>query len=166
VAGPGLVRAATAATALLVATTVSTAVTDQQSDLAAGVADALLVALAPPAVVLGIVRELRRNQRISAPVLVGALCLYLLFGMLFAFAWVLLDHVDPPFFADGTAATGSNCMYFSFVTLATVGYGDLTARTPVGHTLAVVEALAGQIYLVTVVSLIISNLGRERKAQP
>jgi len=46
--------------------------------------------------------------------------------------------------------------------LTTVGYGDLTARTDLGHTLAVFEALIGQIYLVTVVSLIVSNLGRAR----
>ena len=41
-----------------------------------------------------------------------------------------------------------------------MGYGDLVARTDVGHTLAVSEALIGQIYLVTVVSLIVSNLRR------
>ena len=56
----------------------------------------------------------------------------------------------------------SQCLYFSFTTLTTVGYGDLTARTDLGHTLAVFEALIGQIYLVTVVSLIVSNLGRAR----
>jgi hypothetical protein len=46
-----------------------------------------------------------------------------------------------------------------------VGYGDLTARGDLGHTLSVFEALIGQIYLVTVVSLIVGNLGR-RGAQP
>jgi hypothetical protein len=51
-------------------------------------------------------------------------------------------------------------VYFSFTTLTTAGFGDLTARTDLGHTLTVFEALIGQIYLVTVVSLIVSNLGR------
>ena len=52
----------------------------------------------------------------------------------------------------------SNCLYFSFTTLTTVGYGDFTARSDLGHTLCVFEMLIGQIYLVTVVSLIVSNL--------
>jgi hypothetical protein len=62
-------------------------------------------------------------------------------------------------FAGGQPATVSNCLYFSFTTLTTVGYGDLATRSSLGHTLSVFEALLGQIYLVTVVSLIVSNLG-------
>ncbi len=58
--------------------------------------------------------------------------------------------------------TVAHCLYFSFTSLTTVGYGDLTARTNLGHTLSVSEALLGQIYLVTVVSLIVANLGRSR----
>jgi len=55
------------------------------------------------------------------------------------------------------------CLYFSFATLSTVGYGDLTARSNLGHTLAISEALLGQIYLVTIVSLLVANLGRSAK---
>ena len=54
----------------------------------------------------------------------------------------------------------SQCLYFSFTCLTTIGFGDLTARTDLGHTLSVFEGLIGQIYLVTVVSLIVANLGR------
>ncbi len=50
-------------------------------------------------------------------------------------------------------------MYFSFVTLTTVGYGDYTAKTNVGHTLSITEALLGQLYLVTVVALLVSKIG-------
>ena len=53
-------------------------------------------------------------------------------------------------------------LYFSFTTLTTVGYGDYTAASNLGHTLAMAEALIGQIYLVTVVAVIVSNLGRSR----
>jgi voltage-gated potassium channel Kch len=49
-------------------------------------------------------------------------------------------------------------LYFSFATLTTVGYGDLVAATDLGRSLAVSEALIGQIYLVTVVALIVGNL--------
>jgi Ion channel len=48
------------------------------------------------------------------------------------------------------------------VTLTTVGYGDVTARSNLGHTIAVTEALIGQIYLVTVVALLVANLGLRR----
>jgi voltage-gated potassium channel Kch len=96
----------------------------------------------------------------------GVLCLYMLIGMLFGFVYGALDRFGgDPFFADGSLATVSRCLYFSFATLTTVGYGDLVARTDTGHTLAVFEALLGQIYLVTVVSLIVSNLGRRARTR-
>ncbi len=53
-------------------------------------------------------------------------------------------------------------MYYSFVTLSTLGYGDLTARTDLGRMLSVSEALLGQLYLVSVVALLVANLGRSR----
>jgi Ion channel len=62
-------------------------------------------------------------------------------------------------------ATASHCLYFSFATLTTVGFGDFVAAADLGHTLSVLEALLGQIYLVTVVSLIVSNLGRPAQAR-
>ena len=64
---------------------------------------------------------------------------------------------------DISRSTIANCLYFSFTTLTTVGYGDLTAASNLGHTLAMSEALVGQIYLVTVVSLIVGNLGLRRR---
>ena len=94
------------------------------------------------------------------------LSLYVLIGMVFGFVYGAIDQFGgDPFFAGGKTATVSHCLYFSLTTLATVGYGDFVARTNLGHTLAVFEALIGQIYLVTVVSLIVSNLGRPRAAR-
>jgi hypothetical protein len=123
----------------------------------------LLVALGPPAVVVGLLRSLRASGRIGVEAVTGVLALYMLIGMFFAFLYGAIDNLGgAPFFANGASATVSDCTYFSFTTLTTVGYGDLTARTDLGHTLAVFEALIGQIYLVTVVSLIVSNLGRAR----
>jgi hypothetical protein len=54
-------------------------------------------------------------------------------------------------------------VYFSYVTMSTVGYGDLTARGDLGRMLAVTEALLGQLYLVTIVALLVGNLGRVRR---
>ena len=53
-------------------------------------------------------------------------------------------------------------MYFSFITMATVGYGDLTPRGGLGRALAVIEGLLGQIYLVTAVAALVGNLGQTR----
>ena len=90
----------------------------------------------------------------------GVLAFYMLIGMLFGFVFGAIDNLGgEPFFAGGEEATVSQCLYFSFTTLTTIGYGDLVARSDLGHTLAITEGLIGQIYLVTVVSLIVSNLG-------
>jgi hypothetical protein len=132
----------------------------------AAIANALMIALAPPAVVLGIYRNLRETRTVTLAVVAGVLCLYLLVGLLFASAYVAVQNLGgAPFFANGAAALSTRAVYFSFITLATVGYGDFTARTNFGHTLAVSEALVGQIYLVTIVASIISRLApRDRQA--
>ena len=123
------------------------------------IANALLVALAPPSIVAGVIRSLRAHHVVTVQVLFGVLCLYLLAGMFFAFVYAAIDQISgDPFFAGGQAATPARSIYFSFATLTTVGYGDLTAASNVGHTLAVTEALLGQIYLVTVVSVVVANL--------
>jgi Ion channel len=125
------------------------------------VTNALLVLLAPPAIVLGVVRSLRTRQAVTLEAVFGVLCVYILLGMFFAFVYGSINQLGgAPFFAGEQSATVAHCLYFSFTTLTTVGFGDLTARTNLGHTLSASEALMGQIYLVTVVSLIVANLGR------
>ena len=123
------------------------------------IANGLMLAVAPPAVVVGVYRSLRATGEVTVTVVAGVLCLYLLLGLLFAFAYVAVQNLGgAPFFANGAAAVSSRSVYFSFVTMTTVGYGDYTARTNLGHTLAISEALIGQIYLVTVVAAIVGRL--------
>jgi hypothetical protein len=123
--------------------------------------NALLVALGPPAVAVGVIRNLRSSRAVRVQAVMGVLALYMLLGMLFAFVYGAVDRLGgEPFFADATPATTAKCLYYSFTTLTTVGYGDLTSRSDLGHTLSIFEALTGQIYLVTVVALIVGNLGR------
>lgn len=156
-----LLGAAAAVAAAAVAASIVQAASGAVGEGAVRVTDALLVALAPPAVVLGVVRSLQTHRQVTVNAVLGVLCLYILIGMFWAFVYGAMDKLGGnPFFANGVSATVSRCLYFSFTTLTTVGYGDLTARTDLGHTLSVLEALLGQIYLVTVVSLIVSNLGR------
>jgi len=60
-------------------------------------------------------------------------------------------------------ASAANITYFSYVTMTTVGYGDLTLRANVPRMFAVTEALMGQLYLVSAVALVVSRLGQERR---
>jgi hypothetical protein len=165
-ARPAFVALAYVWAAAGVAVAVARAADSGLSEGAARLMSAALVALGPPALVVGLLRNLRASGRVGIEAVTGVLALYMLLGMLFAFAYGAIDYLGgAPFFAGDEPATVSNCLYFSFTTLTTVGYGDLTARTDLGHTLAIFEALTGQIYLVTVVSLIVSNLGRERPSR-
>jgi hypothetical protein len=126
---------------------------------------ALMVALAPISIARGVVLDFKENG-ISQHTMFGVLCIYLLIGSLYAFAYGLVSSIgSDPFFAQhGHVDTTRNFLYFSFVTITTVGYGDLTAATNLGRSFAIAEALTGQIYLVTVVATIVGGLGRRREA--
>jgi len=108
-----------------------------------------------------IIRRLLRQPVINLTTVAGALCVYLLAGLFFALVYgtstVLHDGV---FFAQQKGGTGVDFVYFSFVTLTTTGYGDLTAGTDVGRMFAILEALFGQLYLVSVVAVLVANMGR------
>ena len=119
----------------------------------------ILMAVVAPVVV---VRDLRREREVNLQVAMGVLVVYLLIGMFFVFVYQLVQFFDPPFFVQVSAPKPDpvDFTYFSYVTLATIGYGDLTARSDLGRMLAVSEGLIGQLYLVSVVALVISGLGR------
>lgn len=105
---------------------------------------------------------------IKAPVInlrvVGdAVAVYLMMGLTFAYLYLAIDAVrGDDFFVQGPQPAYV-FLYFSYITLATVGYGDFTAADAVGRLLAMLEGLVGQLYLVTVLALIVSNLGRQRR---
>jgi Ion channel len=125
------------------------------------VVNGLLVSVAPIVIATGLVGELRRERAVDAQTLSGVLAIYLLVGMLFSFVYAVIGAVDSDaLFAQGTTPTAADELYFSFVTLCTVGFGDLTPAGELARTVAICEMLIGQIYLVTVVSLIVANLGR------
>jgi len=123
---------------------------------------AMLAVLGPPA----IIRRLLAHRRIDLTTVAGALCVYLLAGLFFAYLYgVIGDWLDEPFFAQDVSGSAVDYVYFSFVTLATLGYGDLTARSDLGRMLSATEAILGQLYLVSAVALLVGNLGHERAAR-
>jgi hypothetical protein len=98
---------------------------------------------------------------VNSQSVIGAVSIYMLLGLLFTFLYSVVAVLDSSsFFAQGTDGTNAIRLYFSFVTLTTVGYGDYAPATAAGHTLANVEALVGQLYLVTVVALLVGRMAR------
>ena len=130
---------------------------DRQS-LGPGIVGALL-AFAGPVVIL---RRIRAHARIDLETVAASLCIYLLAGIFFAFVYRIIDAIDGQFFVQKATTGAVDFVYFSFVTMTTLGYGDLTPRTDLGRMLSISEALLGQLYLVSVVALLVANLGRDR----
>ena len=121
------------------------------------VLNGLLVAGAPVVIATSLVRR----RVVDIHTVMGALCIYVLLGMLGAFIYGAIGGFgSSPFFAQQEQTNISDYLYFSFVTLTTVGYGDLTAAGGLGRAVAVIEALSGQLYLVTVVALVVSRMAR------
>jgi hypothetical protein len=120
----------------------------------------LLVATVP----VVIARALWRRPVIDVHTVMGAVCIYVLLGMMFAFVYAAIDAMSSgQFFVQTAHATTPDFLYFSFITQTTVGYGDFTAKGDLGRALAVLEALGGQLYLVTVIAVLVSRLSTRRR---
>ena len=130
-------------------------------DTGARVINLLLLAYAPVAIFVGMIGDMRARHRVTVRTIIGVLSIYLLIGLIFTFVFgIIASESSGTFFKHGVEGTSSDYLYFSYATLTTVGYGDLVANLHVGRSIAIIEALIGQIYLVSVVSLIVGNLGR------
>jgi hypothetical protein len=97
--------------------------------------------------------------------ILGAISVYMTFGLLFTFLYAFLDKVqDGAFFANGADAGGGDTLFFSFTTLTTTGYGNLVPAAQPGKMFAGLEMLIGQIFLVTLVAGLVS-LWRPRRTR-
>ncbi len=142
------------------ATSAATAFT-QLSLSGSPVVGPVLWALIVAATIAAILRHLGRVASVDAQTVMALLSIYLLLGLFFGYVFMLTDALTGGFFARGDAHAGS-FVYFSFVTIATVGYGDLAPQEGLPRALAVAEAIIGQLYLVTVVALAVSRMSRKR----
>lgn len=103
------------------------------------------------------------ETKVTAQTVMAALSVYLMLGLLFAAVDMLVGTARGPFFAQSGTHTASDFVYYSYITLTTVGYGDLTPATGLGRACAISEALFGQLYLVTVISVVVGNLSSQRQ---
>lgn len=115
-----------------------------------------------------VARRVFRDGDVSVHRILGAVALYLILGLTWSFAYEWLALIDAGSFAFNVAPVTpaertSELLYFSFVTLTTVGYGDITAVHPVARSLAMLEALTGQLFIaITLARLVALEVGRPR----
>ena len=100
-----------------------------------------------------------RSPRVTGDTLCGAIAVYLMIGLTWSLAYVLLEHVHPGSYRLAAAgmqrADGKDLLYFSYVTLATLGYGDVVPVTDGARSLAVLEGLCGTVYMAILVARLI-----------
>jgi hypothetical protein len=123
-----------------------------------------------------ILREVLQDEAVDADTIRGAICAYLFVGVCWAGAYAFVEQISPGSLAIPGAAHGAaqaetrpeTLLYFSFVTLATLGYGDILPTTPVTRALAWMEAVFGQFYIAALVARLVGLMqtrppaGRER----
>ena len=133
------------------------------STAAAFLVGTLLLASIPVALGGGLLR-LIKTDGVTLQAVAGALAIYLLGGLLFASAISFCAAVqNGHFFTQVAHVTNGDRVYYSFTVLTTTGFGDYTTATPVGHALAVFEMLTGQLYLVTVIGVLVGNFAGRRR---
>ena len=127
--------------------------------------DVLFLAL----VVGAILAHVFKSTRITRETIAGAVCAYLLIGAMWAHLFSIIENVSPGSFADNSiemeAASSPEPMrdktdrftYFSFVTLTTLGYGDITPMTRAAKNLAALEAIFGQLYLAVLIARLVGQ---------
>jgi Ion channel len=124
-----------------------------------------VTAAIPIALVRGLLRLLG-DRGVTVHAVAGSLAIYLSLGVIFAWIIAFVAEVaGTPYFTQGTSGTEGDKVYYSFTVLTTTGFGDFTAAMPVGHAIAVIEMLTGQLYLVTVIGLLIGNFASARRAR-
>lgn len=107
-----------------------------------------------------VAERLRTFSTVTLQMVLGYLVIYVILGITFAYGYRLAELLVPPALDPSPQGLGGS-MYFSFVTLTTLGYGDVSPAEGLSQALAVLEAVLGQLYLVAVVGLVVGNLGRE-----
>jgi Ion channel len=117
----------------------------------------LPVALLVTATLPVTINRVLHHRRVTAETILGALCGYVLIGLLFAFVFLAVeDFRDAPFFAQPGEHDQGEFLYFSFVSLTTLGFGDLSPSVGLPQALTVLEALVGSIFLVTLVARLVT----------
>jgi hypothetical protein len=119
-----------------------------------GALSALLIGMA----IAAIAATLYRRSSVDISTVLGALCIYLLFALFFAGLHQFFGAFFTPYLnGTGSPPSAADVLYFSVITLTTVGFGDITPASEVARSVTVTEALVGQLYLVSVVAGVVGG---------
>jgi hypothetical protein len=110
----------------------------------------------------GAMRSTVTAEHVDIETVYAALSTYLLVGLFFGLIYWSLEHSFPGSFSSPGELSASAAIYFSFVTLATLGYGDITPRSELARGLAVFEVVGGQLFLAVLIARLISAFGTDR----
>jgi len=114
---------------------------------------ALLVTATLPITIYRVVH----HRRVTTETILGSLCSFVLLGLLFGFVYLAINELQAtPFFTQPGPHEQSEFMYFSFVVLTTLGFGDLSPSVGLPQALVAIEALVGSVFLVTLVARLVT----------
>ncbi|MDJ0848613.1 MAG: potassium channel family protein [Myxococcota bacterium] len=109
--------------------------------------------------------EILHEDRIHLDTILGGITIYILFGIGWAFAYSVVEHLMPGSYPSGGVALQElrprfefvfpELLYFSFVTLTTLGYGDIAPTNPPARMLALFEAIVGQLYVAVAIAVLV-----------
>jgi Ion channel len=112
------------------------------------------------------INRVLHHRRVTSDTVLGALCAYVLLGLLFAFLFLAVEELrSEPFFVQPGPHPQSAYLYFSFVALTTLGFGDLSPTSGLPQALTVVEALLGSVFLATLVARLVTLWVRQDEAR-
>ncbi|MES2661292.1 MAG: ion channel [Verrucomicrobiota bacterium] len=113
-------------------------------------------------IVFSILRFIMRASRVDSQVISAAISIYILIGLLWTFAYLIVGHYTPAAFTihtesgDPQTMTNFNALYFSYSSLSTLGFGDIIPVSKVARTLAFMEAMTGMLYVAILISRLVS----------
>jgi hypothetical protein len=110
-----------------------------------------------------ILNDVLRGGRVTTDKVLGAICVYLLLGVIWASLYAIVDLASSEHaFRGAVGAAGpdgglgfSNLLYFSFVTLTTLGYGDIVPVSSIARTLSILEGVTGPLYLAVLIARLV-----------
>jgi len=134
-------------------------VADQVFDvLEVGAAGRVVVVALLAFAIVTVLWRVVRDERVTLNTVYGAVCVYFLLVLFWAFVFILIEQVEPDSFSGigGAGEEVSDFLYFSMVTQTTLGYGDITPVSGLPRSLAALEAFLGQVFLVATVARLVS----------
>ena len=104
-----------------------------------------------------VLAHLLRGREVTADVIIASVCVYFLIGLMWGFVYSILETLQPGSFlvAQGQMDRLANFVYYSFVTLTTLGYGDIAPLSAPARSLSALEAIMGQLYIAILIARLV-----------